>query len=438
MAGCAGKGRRRGRLGAAMVIVGLAATLTSGTAGARTVIAGPGVRPAHAPWSVTAYRGAPARDLPALGRVAARTVNDALAGVSCTRLSRCWAVGYAGTSPSFGGTLAERWDRRSRRWVRVASPNAHGAEESNLDDVSCTSSSSCIAVGAKETAGLHVSTLAERWNGRTWSMLATPHLPGHPSSLFWGVSCTGATNCWGVGSFVTNRHEDDTADLIEQWNGATWSVVIAGTQFDSSALYHVSCASAASCMAVGTYTVDPFGYPYAEHWNGTVWSPVFSRHIVTSQSSQLGGVSCPTASRCVAVGNYALEDPTSTTQNLVDNWTAPATLVQTLPVNPSTTVDSQLIGDDCPRASACVAVGDEVFTARHVKTLAESWNGSTWSIVPTPDAYRSRNIELVDVSCARTSDCFAVGVDFGRHAQLTTLAERWDGHTWTVVTSQNP
>jgi hypothetical protein len=269
-------------------------------------------------------------------------------------------------------------------------------------------------------------------------MLSTPHLPGHPSSIFWGVSCTRATNCWAVGSYVTDRHEDDTAALIEQWNGSTWSIVASRNQFDSTVLYHVSCASATSCLAVGGYVSDATGYAYTEHWDGTTWSPVFSRHIVASESSELGGVSCATTLSCVAVGNYALEVPTSTTQNLADVWTAPATLVQDLPVNPSTTVDSQLISDDCPRASTCVAVGDEVFTANHVKTLAETWNGSTWSIMPTPDAYRSRNIELLDVSCVRSSDCFAVGLDFGAHHVTTTLAERWDGHTWTVVTSQNP
>jgi hypothetical protein len=130
--------------------------------------------------------------------------------------------------------------------------------------------------------------------------------------------------------------------------------------------------------------------------------------------------------------------PTSTTQILVDTWSAPATLVQSLPADPSTTDDSNLWGDDCSRTSACVGVGAEYLSASHVKTLAETWNGSTWSLVPTPDAYRSRDIELLAVSCVRASDCFAVGIDFGRHALVTTLAERWDGHTWTVVPSQNP
>jgi hypothetical protein len=421
--------RRRG-YGAAFAALGFAVVLVAGTAAAQPTPAA----------GVTAARALSRTGVPiaagAGGRVAPPTKEDSLAGISCTALSRCWAVGYTGTSPSFGGTLTERWDRRTQRWVQVASPRASGADETNLNDVSCTSSSSCMAVGAKETASFHISTVSERWNGHTWSLVPTPHLPGHPSSIFWGVDCTSAHNCWGVGSYVTDASQGETHTLFEHYNGSTWSVVTSSNPFDSTVLYKVSCASPTSCLAVGDYVEEPFGYAYAEHWNGTAWTAVFSRRVVTSQSTELLGASCPTTTRCVAVGNYALEDPASTLRTLAAQWSAPATLVQTLPPNPSPTVASQLIGDACPRASECVGVGDEDFSANHVKTLAELWNGSAWTVVATPDAYRSRNIELLDVSCPGTSDCFAVGVDFGRHT--TTLGERWRGHAWSVVPTDNP
>ena len=43
--------------------------------------------------------------------------------------------------------------------------------------------------------------------------------------------------------------------------------------------------------------------PLVEHWNGTTWTV---QHVpfVTNADGSLGGVSCPTAVDCVAVGSY--------------------------------------------------------------------------------------------------------------------------------------
>ena len=61
------------------------------------------------------------------------------------------------------------------------------------------------------------------------------------------------------------------------------------------------------------------------------------------------------------------------------------------------------------------------------KTLSERWNGSTWSIVPTP----SGEPGLVSVSCVSQSFCMAVGV--GSNNDPGHLAEEWNGMVWTVL-----
>jgi hypothetical protein len=235
---------------------------------------------------------------------------------------------------------------------------------------------------------------------------------------------------------VTDREADDTHALIEHYDGSTWSVVASPNRFDSSVMYKVSCASTTSCLAVGDYVQDFIGYAFAEHWNGSTWSLVFPRRAITSESAELLGVSCITTTTCISVGNYALEDPTSTLRTLAAGWAAPSALVESRPANPSATDPSQLISDDCPSAQECVAVGDEPISDQVDKTVAEQWNGSTWSIVATPQT-RSRSLRQLDgVSCPSATDCFAVG--FGYTGPDRTLAERWTGGSWAVVPSANP
>src|ERR1700678_3048671 len=98
-------------------------------------------------------------------------------------------------------------------------------------------------------------------------------------------------------------------------------------------------------------------------------------------------------------------------------------------------------GDDltsvsCTAGPACMAVGHSFGSGE--KALAESWDGSAWSIVPTPDAGDTTNPlvsnVLNGVSCVSDQACTAVGEYVGASG-WQTLIESWDGSTWSIVPS---
>ena len=62
----------------------------------------------------------------------------------------------------------------------------------------------------------------------------------------------------------------------------------------------------------------------------------------------------------------------------------------------------------CSSPAACTAVGFQS-TANTEQTLIESWNGSAWSIVPSPNTSPSEVNLLLGVSCSSSSACTAVG-----------------------------
>ena len=83
-------------------------------------------------------------------------------------------------------------------WSVVPSPNPQ-VPQGSLSGVSCTSASACTAVGDyTNTTGTRV-TLAERWNGTSWTIQSTPNPTGAKGSSLSGVSCTSASACTAVG-----------------------------------------------------------------------------------------------------------------------------------------------------------------------------------------------------------------------------------------------
>ena len=65
------------------------------------------------------------------------------------------------------------------------------------------------------------------------------------------------------------------------------------------------------------------------------------------------------------------------------------------------------------------------------QTLIEHWNGTAWSIVPSPNGGSGNNY-LQSVAAISANDVWAVG--YYLSAGYWDLAERWDGTVWTIST----
>src|SRR5207244_1023032 len=84
----------------------------------------------------------------------------------------------------------------------------------------------------------------------------------------------------------------------------------------------------------------------------------------------------------------------------------------------------------------CWAVGYYANDTGTFQTLIEHWAGTSWAIVNSPNPVVLDSL-LIDVACASASECWAVGFYNPTGALSQTLIERWDGTSWTIVTSPN-
>ena len=329
-----------------------------------------------------------------------------LASVSCPRVRWCVAVGFhtIGSGPALY-PLAETWNGRSWRLLRT--PVIHGT----LQGIACPRRAACIAVGGRDNRdGIQAAPLAATWNGHSWRLLKTAHTGSNfEVTDLASISCKSPRWCVAVSGY--GGAEPTESSAVEAWNGRRWRL---RTVFGQSSLNGVACKTEASCLAVGSTSPAsdswvPFGAAQAgTGWQAVATPPGDSGDLDTS----LSGVSCATATLCMAVGEGML----------TDQWNGNAWQQLTVPG------PGQLAGVSCYGAASCVAVGQD----GQLGAAAQAWNGQAWRVLspvqPSGPSY------LASVRCPRPARCMAVGfygTPFVRH----TLAERWDGTTWQQLTT---
>ena len=217
-----------------------------------------------------------------------------------------------------------------------------------------------------------VTPLVEAWNGSGWALVPVSLPAGVTGGGFFDATCVNGADCWAVGAEVDIAgNGNPTGTLIEHWDGTAWSAVTSpspgGPGVQGAILSGVSCASASSCVAVG-YATDDTGANLTdviEQWNGTSWTIVPG--AATGQAfDQLTAVQCLSASNCWAVGNAGPAQQDSSF----------------LPIFPG-------------------AVGDQ--------GLIEHWDGSAWSVVPSVAESTPNGGYLSGLACTSANNCWASG-----------------------------
>jgi len=366
--------------------------------------------------------------------------NSNYGGKSCSSPYLCEAIagkdgnsmeGYDG--PTGVGVL--RGPPTLPEWAIQETVNLSSYEFSELVSVDCSdqAATACTAVGryyAEEGGSLVERTLAERWNGSTWSLQSTPFNTGTgPRSRLNAVSCPETSSCVAVGS-GTEEAGEHPVPLMERWNGSTWGKDV--LPHSASAEYRsggVACTTASACMVVGE-TYEKVGgefqnRPFALRLNAGSWKTVSMPLPTSAVNGGLSGVHCASASMCVAVGWY---ETATSTRGLIERWNGSAWAVDGSAPAPG--AESWLNSVSCPSEFSCMAVGWSA-AAKFGKTspVAEHWDGTTWTVGSPPEpegAFGSE--ELVAVSCFSGLACSATGYGIS----TGPFIDAWNGTSWAM------
>jgi hypothetical protein len=165
-----------------------------------------------------------------------------------------------------------------------------------------------------------------------------------------------------------------------------------------------------------------------------LWSPAFTCNgaweiipspNVAAQDNVLLGTSALSATSAWAVGYSS----TTRSSTLIERWNG--SMWSVVP-SPNVGNHSRLQAVWARARKDAWAVGYTVGLADH--TLIEHWDGSAWSVVPSPNVVGSNVNQLLAVEGTSASDVWTVGY-YHDSVQATNLPlfEHWDGITWNVV-----
>ena len=288
-------------------------------------------------------------------------------GVAGTSTSDIWGVGSTNNGRD---THIRHWNGAG--WVvvpgatiAVPSSGARQQRTTGLNAVAARTPSDVWAVGRAQYSDFSRRTLIERWNGTSWTLFAAP---GGASSVLDGVVALGANDAWAVGRTPGGS---GTATLVVHWNGTSWSVVPTPNTQVLNSLHGIAAVSASELWAVGEAT--------SSYTNGVSTTRTLIEH-------RKGGQWSVVPSPNVGSGNNALAAVVARSSN--DVW--------------------------------ALGYFDDMTGSIPVrKTLTLRWNGSTWSVTPSPNAGTGDNW-LADAAVSTTGTVWASGV-----AAPGTLVERF-------------
>jgi hypothetical protein len=210
-----------------------------------------------------------------------------------------------------------------------------------------------------------------------------------------------------------------------------WTVVSSPSRA-SATLSAVAATSARDVWAVGSFNSGGSFKTLIEHWNGSRWSITPSPNPAGGfhTTNALGGVVAITPTNAWAFGFY--EKATTSFRTLIEHWNG--TKWSVVPSPNSGSGENTLAAAVARSATDIWAVGyhNDPGTRR---TLTERWNGSKWAVVASPSVGTGDNF-LFGAAAAPGGPVWAVGSDSVSFGQ--TLALRWNGHAWTAGTTASP
>jgi len=242
--------------------------------------------------------------------------SGAVTSVSCGAAGNCAAAGFYASGLQ-GFVAVERngvWGK-AIEVPGLAALNKYG--QAQVWSVSCASAGSCAAGGSYEdSSGFHGFVAVER-HGRWDKAIEVPGLAALNKgeyAVVWSVSCGSAGSCAAGGSYW-DRHDHYQGFVADERNGV-WGKAIevpglaALNKGGNAEVTSVSCGSAGNCAAGGSYWLDRprryQGFVAVERhgrWRKAITVPGLGA-LNTGANAGVTSVSCGSAGNCAAGGSY--------------------------------------------------------------------------------------------------------------------------------------
>jgi hypothetical protein len=283
------------------------------------------------------------------------------------------------------------------------------------------------------------------------------------SSSTWKTGANAIVVTWDEGNFAT-----DTIPTIVVTNNGPRQLTDGTSYNHYSLLASIQAAFGLGCLQnsctaasmaplfsqTGSSTTPPLPAPFVPAPDGsdtisTTGAPVKGKsftpggsgwQVVPSPSignldNNLDAVSAGSASDAWAVGNYYPQGSPNVLATLAEHWDGSSWTAYPLPdVGPN---ENTLLGVSDESSGKAWAVGYYVNAEYAQQALVEHYDGSSWHVITVPEPGAGGNI-LYGVTALSDNDVWAVGGEEDANGIWHPLAEHWNGKSWTVSSTTDP
>ncbi|MBK8181307.1 MAG: hypothetical protein IPK67_20985 [Planctomycetes bacterium] len=280
-----------------------------------------------------------------------------------------------------------------------------------------------------------------------WSSSAVP-TPGNDAGLV-DVKVLAPDDVWALGNSSTQSGQSlNSYPFALHHDGASWSIVNLppapplGNFGSRTTLEALEAAGPDDLWAAGSHVVVvPGGWVghqiRADHWDGTAWTTAATPLPPTStgagySGSRISGLKAFASNDVWFVGEWVGPYPglQSLQPALAMHWDGSSfTLVPTPAAQPNAEQGLEAVDGVAPNDVWAVGGGGDGDLSSYPYIL--HWDGSSWSRVASPlVGFQQR---LHDVIAFRTDDVWAVGEALDNSGYVGVL-QHWDGSSWSNAT----
>ncbi len=337
------------------------------------------------------------------------------------------------------------------RAVRLQLPaNALSGSTPIIESASCASAASCTLAGLYTDTANVGEAMAVTRSGGHWGRAIELQLPANADPGLGGlaesVSCSRAGACVAVGNYRSNGEFAGftAAKSNGVWRQARQVKLPANAGSTGASISGVACTGPGSCVLAGNYSdnhshVRPM---VATESKGT-WARARELRVPAGASATgrvlLTSLACPKAGACVAVGQFDDKAGHARAMAITEaggSWHRAFQLV--LPRDAAGVPLVSVASVGCSTAGNCVAVGSYRTKEGHFVPVSVADSGGTWAhgqhVTRVPaNAAAQANVGLTSVACTRGGSCTATGSYVLKAGGLGALIMTRSGTRWTTV-----
>jgi hypothetical protein len=260
----------------------------------------------------------------------------------------------------------------------------------------------------------------------TWTQIASPEPAGSDFNRLASVTLTSTSDAWSVG-LTRQRTSNLLKPLVQRWSPTGGLVIAASAAVPAAAsasLTGVEGAGTGDVWAVGSIaaTASATSQSLLEHFNGTAWS-LGTRPANEPVGTSLAGVSALTGSDVWAVGGSV--DANFNRNPVIEHFNGTAwSVVPTPALGQNARLNAVFARASTDAWAVGRLIDGETGVVLH-------WNGTAWSQVALPTL--RHDSDLLAVQALSATDVWVVG-----RTVVTTQALHWNGTAFSVVTTPNP